>query len=180
MPFKAAYHGGSQTSLSWVRHGLPLWSLQLEPVLLTLEVTSLFVKTVTCTLYSTLRILRAASTHYPVLRKFLSHGMSECSQECVWYWLPDLITIIHVESLLSCYVEQTYQMLKSTDLSLRRPSLETTVAIALAALIAGYEKEIYDYPENVCICCECVHQCLLLACLMTLTLMYAMIWRPMF
>ena len=32
--------------------------------------------------------------------------------------------------------------------SLRRPTLETELAITHAALIAGYEKEIYDFPEH--------------------------------
>ena len=32
------------------------------------------------------------------------------------------------------------------------------LVIAHAALIAGYEKEIDDFPEHVCICCERLHQ----------------------
>ena len=116
---------------------------------------------------STLRILRAASTHHTVLRMFLRHVISALSAHRSVCDIDNalqngnhqsLITITHVESLLSCNVEQNYQKLKSTDLSLRRPSLETELAIAHAALIAGYEKEIYDFPENVCICCERLHQ----------------------
>ena len=43
------------------------------------------------------------------------------------------------------------------------------LSIAHAALIAGFEKEIDDYPEHACICFERLHQksqCLLLVSLM--------------
>ena len=53
-------------------------------------------------------------------------------------------------------VQEKYQQLESSDLPLRRSTLETELTITYAALIAGFEKEIYmyDFPENVCICCE--------------------------
>ena len=71
-----------------------------------------------------------------------------------------LIEIAGVKSLLSCEVEEKYQKLTPVDCSesLRRPTQETELAIAHAALIAGYEKEIYDFPEHAYICCEHLHQ----------------------
>ena len=32
------------------------------------------------------------------------------------------------------------------------------LAIAHAALIAAFEKNIYDFPEHACCCCEHLHQ----------------------
>ena len=60
--------------------------------------------------------------------------------------------------VLSCDVHEKYEDLKSSDLPLRRPTLETELCIVHAALIAGHEKEIYDFPEHTCICCEYLHQ----------------------
>ena len=67
----------------------------------------------------------------------------------------NLIKITGTQSLLSCDVEEKYHKLKSSDLPLRRPSLERELAIAHATVIAGFE---YDFPENVCIYCERLHQ----------------------
>ena len=118
---------------------------------------------------SVLRILRAASTHFPVLRKFLAHVITALSAHRSVSYIDNalkngnhrsLIKITGVKSLLSCDVEEKYQKLTPVDCSdsLRRPTLETELAIAHAALIAGYEKEIYDFPEHACICCERLHQ----------------------
>ena len=119
---------------------------------------------------STLRILRAASTHFPVLRKFLAHVTSALSAHRIVCDIDNalkngnhqrLLQITQIESLLSCNVEQNYQKLtpvQFSDLALRRPNLEVELAIAHAALIAGFEKEIHDFPEHVCICCERLHQ----------------------
>ena len=118
---------------------------------------------------SVLRILRAASTHFPVLRKFLAHVTTALSAHRSVCDIDNalkngnhrsLIKITGVKSLLSCDVEEKYQKLTPVDCSdsLRRPTLETELAIAHAALIAGYEKEIYDFPEHACICCERLHQ----------------------
>ena len=41
------------------------------------------------------------------------------------------------------------------------------LTIAHAALIAAFEKEIYDFPEHACCSCERLHQFLLSDCLMT-------------
>ena len=53
-----------------------------------------------------------------------------------------LVKITGVKSLLSCDVEKKYQQLESSDLPLRRSTLETELTVAHAALIAGFEKEI--------------------------------------
>jgi hypothetical protein len=117
---------------------------------------------------STLRILRAASTHFPVLRRFLAHVTSALSAHRIVRDIDNalkngnhqrLLQITQVESLLSCNVEQNYQKLIPVQCSaLRRPNLEMELAIAHAALIAGFEKEIDDFPEHACICCERLHQ----------------------
>ena len=116
---------------------------------------------------SNLRILRAASTHFPVLRRFLAHvtdALSAHRAVCdIDHALKNgnhkhLMKITGVQSLLSCNVEGKYHKLKSSELALRRPTLETELAIAHAAVIAGFEKEINDFPENVCICCKRLHQ----------------------
>ena len=118
---------------------------------------------------SVLRILRAASTHFPVLRKFLAHVTTALSAHRSVCDIDSalkngnhrsLIKFSGVKSLLSCDVEEKYQKLTPVDCSdsLRRPTLETELAIAHAALIAGYEKEVYDFPEHACICCERLHQ----------------------
>ena len=128
---------------------------------------------------STLRILRAASTHFPVLRGFLAHVTSALSAHRIVRDIDNtlknnnhqrLLKITQIESLLSCNVEQNYQKLTSVQCSAhRRPNLEMELTIAHAALISGFEKEIDDYPEHACICCERLHQksqCLLLVSLM--------------
>ena len=55
-----------------------------------------------------------------------------------------------------------YQKLSETvecsDLGLRWPTLENELVIVHAALIAGFEMEIDDFPVNACICCERLHQ----------------------
>ena len=114
-----------------------------------------------------LRILGAASTHFPVLRRFLAHVTDALSAHRAVCDIDNalktgnhkgLMKVTGIQSLLSCDVEEKYEKLKSSDLPLRRPSLETELAIAHAAVIAGFEKEIYDFPENVCICCERLNQ----------------------
>ena len=119
---------------------------------------------------SNLRILRAASTHFPVLRRFLASVTEALSAHRIVFDIDNalqngnhqrLLKITRVESLLSYNVDEKYQKLtavQSSDLALRRPTLEMELTISHAALIAGYEKEIDDFPEHVCICCERLHQ----------------------
>ena len=101
---------------------------------------------------SVLRILRAAalSAHRSV--SYIDNALKNGNHR-------SLIKITGVKSLLSCDVEEKYQKLTPVDCSdsLRRPTLETELAIAHSALIAGYEKEIYDsqnmhaFVVSVCI-----------------------------
>ena len=120
---------------------------------------------------STLKILRAASTHFPVLRKFLSLVSDVLSAHKIMCEIDDaykngnhqnIMRITRVKSLLSSTIDQNYQKLSEivecSDFGLRRPTLETKPVIAHAALIAGFEKEIDDFPVNACICCEHLHQ----------------------
>ena len=131
---------------------------------------------------STLRILRAASTHFPVLRKFLVHVTTALSchkivcsidsaLQCGNYKkLMQITGINKIELLLRNNVAERYQQLNVDDCPhslFKSPTLEMDLAIAHAALIAAFEKEIYDFPEHACCCCERLHQCLLLDCPMT-------------
>ena len=83
---------------------------------------------------SVLRILRAASTHFPVLRKFLAHVTTALSAHRSVCDIDNalkngnhrsLIKFTGVKSLLSCDVEEKYQKLTPVDCSdsLRRPTL---------------------------------------------------------
>ena len=107
--------------------------------------------------------LRAASTHYLVLRMFLACVTDALSAHRALCDIDNalktgnykrLVKFTGVKSLLSFDVEDKYQNLQSSDLPLRRSSLETDLTITHTALIAGFEKEIYDFPEYACICCE--------------------------
>ena len=122
---------------------------------------------------STLRILRAASTHFPVLRKFLVHVTTALSchkivcsidsaLQCGNYKkLMQITGINKIELLLRNNVAERYQQLNVDDCPhslFKSPTLEMDLAIAHAALIAAFEKEIYDFPEHACCCCERLHQ----------------------
>ena len=116
---------------------------------------------------SALRILRAASTHFAVLRRFLASVTDALSAYRAICDIDNalksgdyqrLVKMAGVKSLLSCDVDEKYEDLQSSDLPLRRPTLETELSIVHAALIAGYEKEIYDFSEHTCICCERLYQ----------------------
>ena len=123
--------------------------------------------------YSQLRILRAASTHFPVLRTFL-HDLhcAISSSNCVleidealnagnYHKLMKILNIKKVESLLSNDLDTKYE--QSTDdvccnSVLRQPDLEVHLTLTHVALIACLDKEIDDFPEHMCCCCERLHQ----------------------
>ena len=122
---------------------------------------------------STLRILRAASTHFPVLRKFLVHVTTAlpchkivCSidnaLQCGNYKkLMQITNVKKVELLLGNNIAERYQQLNVDDCPhslFKSPTLEMDLAIAHAALISAFEKEINDFPEHACCCCERLHQ----------------------
>ena len=122
---------------------------------------------------STLRILRAASTHFPVLRKFLVHVTTALSchkivcsidnaMQCSNYKkLMQFTDVKKVELLLGNNIAERYQQLNVDDCPhslFKSPTLEMDLAIAHAALISAFEKEINDFPEHACCCCERLHQ----------------------
>ena len=122
---------------------------------------------------STLRILGAASTHFPVLRKFLVHVTTAlpchkivCSidnaLQCGNYKkLMQITNVKKVELLLGNNIAERYQQLNVDDCPhslFKSPTLEMDLAIAHAALISAFEKEINDFPEHACCCCERLHQ----------------------
>ena len=119
---------------------------------------------------SQLRILRAASTHFPVLRNILHgvHNAIEC-HKCVlgidtalsvgdYKALMRLSNIGKIEYLLSNDVDVKYEHCIGSYSVSREPDLEKHLVITHAALITILEKEINDFPEHACCCCERLHQ----------------------
>ena len=115
---------------------------------------------------SKLRILRAASTHYPVLRSFLRSVYSALnSHKCVAHLdeslsggdFKSLMRVIEVdfESLFSNQVQTSHELFNS-DAVLRRPDLEKYIQIKHAKLMAVYKKQLEDYPLNPCCSCNCL------------------------
>ena len=122
---------------------------------------------------STLRILRAASTHFPVLRKFLVHVTTALSCHKIVSSIDSTLQcgnykkLMHItdvkkeELLLGNNIAERFQQLNVDDCPhslFKSPTLEMDLAIAHAALIAAFEKEINDFPEHACCCCERLHQ----------------------
>ena len=106
---------------------------------------------------STLRILRAASTHFPVLRKFLVHVTTALSchkivcsidnalQYGYFKKLMQITGINKIELLLGNNIADRYQQLNVDDCPhslFKSQTLEMDLVIAHAALITAFEKEI--------------------------------------
>ena len=118
----------------------------------------------------TLRILRAASTHFPVLRKYFVHVTTAltchkilCSIDNVlqcgnYKKLMQITGINKVKLLLGNIVAERYQQLNVDDCPHSLFKSPMDLAIAHAALIAAFEKKIYDFPEHACCCCERLHK----------------------
>ena len=121
---------------------------------------------------SKLRILRAASTHYPVLRKFL-HDVHTAirSHLCVYdidkamcagdfHALMEITKITDFETMLTNDVESSYaqctDIVQSNGESVFQPESELLLTHAL--LITQLEKEIDDFPEHACCSCNQLHQ----------------------
>ena len=122
---------------------------------------------------SQLRILRAASTHFSVLRKFLRDvHCAISSHKCVlqvdealntgnYDILMKMLNIKKFESLFSSDIYSKYEQVTGngcSDSCLRRPDLETHLVKTYIKVISELEKEIYDFPECVCCCCERLSQ----------------------
>ena len=118
---------------------------------------------------SKLRLLRAASTHFPVLRQFLHEVYSAIrSHICVFQIdqalcignhqkLMEITEVDRFEGLLSNDVESSYEQCTDTEhagSALRQPNLEAQLLITHAGLIAELEKEIDDFPDHACCSCE--------------------------
>ena len=121
---------------------------------------------------SKLRILRAVSTHYPVLRNFL-HGLYSGMRSHMYVATIDnalspgdfhsLMEITNLEfyNLFSTNVEEKYEQHTETVAAgsmLRNPNLESYLLNTYAKLMIDLDKEIDDYPEHVCCSCERLHQ----------------------
>ena len=122
---------------------------------------------------SKLRILRAASTHFPLLINFLHDVHSAISSHtCVFEIDKALCTgnfrkfmeITHMTKfaqLLSNDLESCYQQCTDfacDDSALSHPNLELHLEITHAALISELEKEIEDFPDHACCSCACLQQ----------------------
>ena len=76
--------------------------------------------------------------------------------------LMELTQTEDFDSLLNNEVEATYN--EGTDVAavptsgLRRPNLESELQITHAHLIAQLDKEIDDFPDKECCCCQQPHQ----------------------
>ena len=120
---------------------------------------------------SKLRILRAASTHYPVLRNFL-HALYNAIKSNVhvatidnalcaadFHSLMEITKIEGFDSLLK--YESRYEQptdIVAADSILRNPNLESHLLLTHAKIIKDFEKEIEDFPEHACCSCERLHQ----------------------
>ena len=119
---------------------------------------------------SQLRILRAASTHFLKLRTFLRHVESAIvSHQSVceidqalgtgdYIKLMKMTDIKNIEFLLGNDVDHKFEEITHDNLYLRQPDLEDKLVSTHAALITEFEKNIYDFPEHVCCCCERLNQ----------------------
>ena len=122
--------------------------------------------------HSKLRILRAVSTHYPVLRNFL-HGLYSGMKHHMYIATIDNalsagdfhslmeITNLEFHNLFSTNVEEKYEQHTETVAAgsmFRDPNLESHLMTTYAKLMIDLDKEIDDYPEHVCCSCERLHQ----------------------
>ena len=113
---------------------------------------------------SKLRILRAASVHFPLLRRVVICVYAAVSAhnkliqidkalnqgDCVA--IMSLLRISCFDDLLSNEIDLTFSNLTSPDES--DIIDEADLRIRHAEIIAEYEKEINDFPSYVCCCCE--------------------------
>ena len=72
--------------------------------------------------------------------------------------LMKITGIKYIESLLSNDVDLKYEQITHNNSYLRQPDLEDKLVFTHAALITELEKEIDDFPEHVCCCCDRLNQ----------------------
>ena len=115
---------------------------------------------------SKLRILRAASTHYAVLRSFLhavydairNHNrvahLDAALHSGDFTYLMRACEIDSYESLLSNEVQSTHQLsVYELDSPLRKPNLDYELQTTHARIMALYDKAVHDYYKHPC--CSC-------------------------
>ena len=119
---------------------------------------------------SQLRILRAAATHYPLLRKFLHdvhtairshvfvHDIDQALCAGDFRALMELTEMTDFETMLTNDVESTYEQCTDSTVGAVFPQLESQLVVRHAKLITQLDKHINDYPEYVCCSCEQLHQ----------------------
>ena len=122
---------------------------------------------------SQLRILRAASTHFPVLRQLLrevhsaiaSHKfvleIDEALSAGDYHKLMEIANIRTFGALLKNDLDSKYEQYNNSecgDSVLRQPDLEEQLVLTHATLITELDKEINDFPEHVCCCCDRLNQ----------------------
>ena len=117
---------------------------------------------------SKLRILRSASVHYPVLRRFLRalyKALDSHNQVCD---MDKALASGDFQSLLSVTGSDGFDSILSNSIDtkcslgtddthtspLRKPNLEAELLVNYADTILDYEKQIDDYPILPCISCE--------------------------
>ena len=62
------------------------------------------------------------------------------------------------ETMLTNYVESTYEQCTDSTAEAVFPHLESQLVVTHAKLITELEKEVSDYPEHVCCSCKQLHQ----------------------
>ena len=94
---------------------------------------------------------------YTALR---SHKLISAIDEALsagdFHKLMEVAGIQTFESLIHIDMDSRYEQCAATDL--RQPDLEDKLLSTHVVLISKFEKEIYDFPENVCCSCERLYQ----------------------
>ena len=143
--------------------GLPNYTLSGHPL-------SCYAENSNC--FSKLRILRAASTHYPLLRNFLKYVYAALESHKVLYCLDtalqngdlnslvNLLDILDFKSLIS--FKEKIMSKDSEDMitegNNEELGLESEILLKHAKIVSDLEKQISDFAINECCSCECLYQ----------------------
>lgn len=117
---------------------------------------------------SELRILRAASTHYPVLRSFLhavndaikSHKVTLSFDKALMTGdFVRLMALAQIENLDALFVSDLQPGSDTPEFNFNdsMPGLELQLQTKYAKIIALYEKAVHDYAQHPC--CSCQRLC---------------------
>jgi hypothetical protein len=119
-----------------------------------------------------LRIIRAASTHYPILRKFLRMIYAAIDDDRVINAIDRALEagnfqrllwackIDSCDSLLANDIEQTAVINANglKNVGLRDPNIEVIMHLEHAHSIELYEKHLSDYAVHQCVSCKCLYR----------------------